>query len=909
MLKPFLIRDLHDDPLQQNIVEDSESDLYNATDIISIGPHRQHGLVQLSAADYDEIAFLHPQARLTYLDDDDGEMITVGSALELSQRLDEPPTPETDTGFPETIHLFDIRRRKSVVDLWKKFGLNESAVASKISNTNVIDDNLDDRATTPDPHAGCDGFSEKEQAVAVENDSSESFLSAFEAEMAKVMNESHSSTEDQTAEGSSSPRAAQAESTSSLPRETADAFASALRNLIEVAELISSGVKSKLPELERQLENARRALPSDITDSMRNAFLLFEEHVKAMASTLNNFPETIRRENEPGGAPLFPEFPAPHSAIRGLREMGVQLGGMGQSLLDAFESGVRGAFPGQMTSYFSNFTNFANASNQRGTVPNVPTMDVPDPRHGEALSDNLPAATSNQDGDVAAMRPPQQPPLVVSGATMDRRGGSRNMQQPTHSHSPPNPFAQDRSSYHGGLHAHTQFPPNYQNEAHPFWGYNRPRHRPHRPIQFPRVLPAPFDSGSQPPSFYPNLGHNTTLPSRPVADSSHDGNGPSPDFQSTRSLFIGNVGYNVTERMVQDVFESRGVRVDVSLPQDSRTRKHAGFGYLTFATTAEATHVLRDLQGLVIDGHSINLEYVDNAPITSISPANTTEEQNPANTASPQTSGVVRRDIGEANVSGSSTNTTRNDTVHDMLLAETEARFPPVSQLDAHMLARQSAGSLAAPLAPDNKSDSGEASQAPSSRNASSSQPLPGSFPQDPPDDPSLESATATSIPNTLPAPHIPSHRHRPQSLTNLPRRAATVRSREPHRVSFDPFDAQPALRRRATERHPPWGGPHMGVFGPRHRASLPHVPQPSQQRSRNLSAHEEEPIEEAFKKEARVQRAIDECVSALVQLGYGTENDGGLQRITVYAAAANGELVDAIEMIEEERKAYEQRG
>jgi hypothetical protein len=77
MLKPFLIRDLHDDPQQQDIVDDAASDLYNATDIISIGPHRRHGLVQLSAADYDEIAYIHPQARLTYLDDDDGEMITV----------------------------------------------------------------------------------------------------------------------------------------------------------------------------------------------------------------------------------------------------------------------------------------------------------------------------------------------------------------------------------------------------------------------------------------------------------------------------------------------------------------------------------------------------------------------------------------------------------------------------------------------------------------------------------------------------------------------------------------------------------------------------------------------------------------------------------------------------------------
>lgn len=36
-----------------------------------------HGTVQISSSDYDEIASTHPRARLTYLDDDDGEVITV----------------------------------------------------------------------------------------------------------------------------------------------------------------------------------------------------------------------------------------------------------------------------------------------------------------------------------------------------------------------------------------------------------------------------------------------------------------------------------------------------------------------------------------------------------------------------------------------------------------------------------------------------------------------------------------------------------------------------------------------------------------------------------------------------------------------------------------------------------------
>lgn len=40
-------------------------------------PQARHGIVQLSTTDYDDIASNHPRARLTYIDDDDGELITV----------------------------------------------------------------------------------------------------------------------------------------------------------------------------------------------------------------------------------------------------------------------------------------------------------------------------------------------------------------------------------------------------------------------------------------------------------------------------------------------------------------------------------------------------------------------------------------------------------------------------------------------------------------------------------------------------------------------------------------------------------------------------------------------------------------------------------------------------------------
>lgn len=52
----------------------------------------------------------------------------------------------------------------------------------------------------------------------------------------------------------------------------------------------------------------------------------------------------------------------------------------------------------------------------------------------------------------------------------------------------------------------------------------------------------------------------------------------------------------------------------------------------------------------------------------------------------------------------------------------------------------------------------------------------------------------------------------------------------------------------------------------------------------------------------------VQQCVDQLTALGFGTEENGGLKRLVVYAQAAGGDLEEAIEMIEEERRAYKER-
>jgi len=59
---------------------------------------------------------------------------------------------------------------------------------------------------------------------------------------------------------------------------------------------------------------------------------------------------------------------------------------------------------------------------------------------------------------------------------------------------------------------------------------------------------------------------------------------------------------------------------------------------------------------------------------------------------------------------------------------------------------------------------------------------------------------------------------------------------------------------------------------------------------------------------DASTVKVVQECVDQLKNLGFGTGENGGIARLLVYAQAAEGDLEDAIEMIEEERKAYKQR-
>ncbi|KAF5018438.1 hypothetical protein F66182_9580, partial [Fusarium sp. NRRL 66182] len=60
----------------------------------------------------------------------------------------------------------------------------------------------------------------------------------------------------------------------------------------------------------------------------------------------------------------------------------------------------------------------------------------------------------------------------------------------------------------------------------------------------------------------------------------------------TKSLFMGNVSFDVTERVIEEVFASHLFSAKVHLPIDSSTGKHAGFGYARFPSVSSAKAAL-----------------------------------------------------------------------------------------------------------------------------------------------------------------------------------------------------------------------------------------------------------------------------------------------------------------------------
>lgn len=864
------------------------------------------------------------------------------------------PTSSSQTDASE-MHLFDIRRSNSITELWKKFEYPSYVNGAQAAEAD--DEKVEDARSNHEVEETSN--SAPSNVTSCGGDRSQPLLAAFEAEIAKLLNTSESANVQSPQHGRSSSAGAESEPSSSENRPNpADTLTQAINNIVVGAEIVRGEVRSRIPELERRLQDAQRALPEHVGTALQGTITTLESNVRNLAGALNNISLSgAQRSDSSAQAQTSPAT----NTVDGLRTMASEIGQMGQTLFTAFEHGLGSRQRNAAQAPGDDICNPSNAGSQDeagnpGVAP--PGAAVPSAESTSGLSGNEEVASASRDARNANTNPQTNEAAGERNAASSGGNENRNFMkwQPPSFQAPlfpPAPFA--------------PYPPS-------LWRLNR--------------LPRP----AQPPSH------------RRGRESSHDLSGSPRHRLASNTLFIGNVGFNVSAGMIQTVFESKGFLVDVDLPVDSQAGKHAGFGYLKFASIHAAKAALEALQGTHIDGHSINLEFSDNSPITALHTSRefqgTTFQAEPNNSrddsnvkARSSLSGQNRREpfsrqkarclkeqnnkgkervsggnrkplaFGEPNPSSSrgpsETGLGASEPVssshkatsgigalldqdngdpefsarYPSLLPETSRRqsrfgstpdpfthlspelemlrFPPVSQLDAHAMATQrgeiQSSSTASARGAERNGQNAEARKA-------TSPPVPGSFPQDTQDLPEREEQPKQGLRrwNTV-MPENPSARLTGPFNPHFPvdaggaarplRRRATERQ-SLHNKNFEDRQPGPYWRRQAVKTE-------ESIHMPRHSNRPHHKPPKKPVSMANMQAVQTSRPSDIGHSEDRVRigsQHVDDCVATLLRLGYGGVRDGGHARIRMYSEVANGKVLEAIEMIEEERKAYEQQ-
>ncbi|KAJ5094442.1 hypothetical protein N7456_010303 [Penicillium angulare] len=903
------------------------------------GHSSSHGIIQISASEYDSLASSHPRARLIYTDDDDGDQITVGSSLELSQRLDEPLDiqPRLDAiqlseDDRSPMHIFDIRRSNSVTELWKRFE-DVSFTSSQLPDTKK------DASVAAEPTANTsdqEGHSSAEtSATAAPGDISQPpLLAAFEAEMANILDSSEEPAE-RAPQAGPSPTAESSRNAGSQEFSVENLAWDVIQNLLNGAKLVKSELHAKLPELQRQVRDAQNQLPANMGNTLQKML----SHLEARLRTaFNNLPENGRQWADNSRHWAEEAFhagrPVAENAAESLRMVATEVNGVGRSFITAFEQELARATSQQ--------TNMAPAShNPPPTMFSYPTGSAPassinthntEPRSmasASGLQDNH--ATGYEQfqpgyyGDVSYLGP---------GFPARAWGSPQTWAQPAPSESLHSGFLNRSSSNPAGDMDHKDssvekrpavLPPAPPLPSVPWWSA------------------APQCGGYFPSSAWPQ---NSTMPfgettaqvsnsdadlvaEKPSSDnrasSTHQAETSQVEHPGRKTLFIGNVGFRVTERTIQDVFASKGFIVDVDLPMDVGTGQHAGFGYLHFPSVYPAIAAMDALQGTHIDGHAINLEYSDAAPIDSVDSQTTTD--GPRVSSSPPTAQDKVEESTELNQTPVPPMKRRKSvTFKDAPPTEDQPATYQSSNPDAPL----SGSADEVPSAPliDLSMDEYTANLGPAFPSVSNELSQPE---HDDPFDPEVQlrrfppvsqlEAQVLANQRQHTSPSVPLQRSRTISYNNGQdlqnddeglnlRRANTTlfghpKSRQSSRFGFQADESHaPGLNRRTSERRLSRGiaGDESDTWARLDKRTR------KRSTSRPSSRHSipgSFPVEEPQNSTA-FDADLENCVSSLIDMGYGTAEDGGRSRMAVYAAASNNDLMDAIEMIEEERKAYE---
>ncbi|XP_010260086.1 PREDICTED: glycine-rich RNA-binding protein 2, mitochondrial-like [Nelumbo nucifera] len=80
---------------------------------------------------------------------------------------------------------------------------------------------------------------------------------------------------------------------------------------------------------------------------------------------------------------------------------------------------------------------------------------------------------------------------------------------------------------------------------------------------------------------------------------------------SCSKLFVGGLSYDTNESVLKDAFEKFGEIIQVKVICNHRTAKSEGYGFVHFASDAAASIALQKMDGQLLDGRNIRVQYAN----------------------------------------------------------------------------------------------------------------------------------------------------------------------------------------------------------------------------------------------------------------------------------------------------------
>lgn len=370
---------------------------------------------------------------------------------------------------PKPMHIFDIRRSNSVTQLWKKFEC--SSQPHIVQDTEVI--STEQRPENEASSALASTADTNGQLDSATVEPSEPLLAAFEAELARILNVSERSSSQGEAQGGSPLLTVlQSRTDSDRPQNPADAFAQAVRNMVNGAQLISSGVRSRIPDFERQLRDIQRAVPGHVESTMQSALTVMESRVRNLTEALHSAAATAGQ----GSDGVLRENPMAATTVNSLRTMASELGQIGHTLFTAFESELGYNTPTtqeQHTGEEAYESRPVEEQTQTASAVETPTNSsdsIPEAqgtRPSDLSEDEKECLDSNRVEEIPSEHDPKPPGSENAGISTQTQPSDHRSQPPT--------------SYQDGVGLHHRPPvgPSHKMPA------------PHRPFHYYRPYPPP----------------------------------------------------------------------------------------------------------------------------------------------------------------------------------------------------------------------------------------------------------------------------------------------------------------------------------------------------------------------------------------------------------------------------------